>query len=850
MARHFLFRVMVLSIISFVAIPRSIALGRGFEGDPVEPTPKKTEAQENSVIIVNERALVGPNSAAQLRSGRLFLPIATIAQALGDTLSSDPASRTVTVRRQNGTTAIFNAPLNEVRENGAVVLTVSGTADLVFPPTPDELMLPAELVAALLDVNVRRDESRAIVITRKGVQAETIRTGAKHAPWELFQLEYDYNYSRYTSAGDHTLVLRGTGRVGDARLSFIANTALGPVHNSSRPVLQGGTVRLDRPNGQSFIGGEFGTGTDVEFLSAAVRGGLVQLPFDRVRLDFFGGQTTSGISSPDSASNLNNLSLYSPLAFTYDTKIFGAMATTGTRVQRQQDFTLSAGGMHFAGPTRSGNMFAGGLKYTSGTNRFQADFAAGQFSGLNREATQTRGAGVAVNLTGSYHLTDQVLVQGRYTYVGPTFLSPQTGIHEPNNLLAAGVSWQPRRWFTAGLSGSTATTPGSRIGQFNRYITASASLAPENRMPALFISHTQSGTTQLRNSAFTLITATKKFHRWQMFLNGSRIKTFGTATLNLQAGGNVRINESNRLEVSQSLGSHGLLSGMAMWQVGNLFKNRLSFSGGLGYTKSDNAPFHTSQQMSAFVKLPRNSTLQFSFLKSQAGTTALVTLHGLFFSSKRAERALNGPLAELNSYGAVSGRVYQDVNLNGRFDPGVDQPQANVRVQVDGSRYVVSGVDGTFRIDTVARGEHAVYLDLLSVRADLTLLDNGQQLITLDSSHDLIVNFRVVRTGRISGVVWLDTNENGRLDEAERPLADVRVVTGSGRDTLTDANGYFIIGDLPPGEHIVLLDEKTIPERTKSAAGSQTVTVAAGSETAATFAVAPLPDQVKKFPRD
>lgn len=49
----------------------------------------KVVAQENSVIVVNERALVGPNSAAQLRGGRLFLPVATIAQALGDTLSSD-----------------------------------------------------------------------------------------------------------------------------------------------------------------------------------------------------------------------------------------------------------------------------------------------------------------------------------------------------------------------------------------------------------------------------------------------------------------------------------------------------------------------------------------------------------------------------------------------------------------------------------------------------------------------------------------------------------------------------------------------------------------------------------------
>src|SRR6185503_2405168 len=304
-----------------------------------KPTTPKPSAQETSVIIVNERALVGPNSAAQLRGGRLFLPVATIAEALGDTFTSDSTLRIVTIRRQTGTTAIFNARLNEVRENGAVVLTVSGTADLVFPPTPNELMLPAEIVAALLDVTVRRDVSNAIVISRKGVVADTIRTGAKHAPWELFQLEYDYNYSRYTTVGDHSIVLRGTGRVGDARLSFIANTAYGVTRNS-RPTLEGGTVRLDRPNGQSFVGGEFGTGTDVEFLSAAVRGGLVQLPLSRLRLDFFGGQTTSGIvqahanESPSDPNEQRPVRL-ADLSVRYDTSIFGAIATTASEIPSQ-----------------------------------------------------------------------------------------------------------------------------------------------------------------------------------------------------------------------------------------------------------------------------------------------------------------------------------------------------------------------------------------------------------------------------------------------------------------------------------------------------------------------------------
>ena len=216
------------------------------------PRPKAA-GQENSVIIVNERALVGPNSTSQPRGGRLFLPVSAIAQALGDTLSSDPTARTVTVRRQNGTVATV-AQLNEVRENGAVVLTVSGTADLIFPPIVNELMLPAEIVAALFDVVVRRDESDTIVISRKGIQVETVRAGAKRAPWEIFQIEYDYNFSRYAGSGDHTLVRRHRP-YRRCKAEFHYQLSIGITRNSTRPNLHGGTIRLDRTNGQSFAPG-------------------------------------------------------------------------------------------------------------------------------------------------------------------------------------------------------------------------------------------------------------------------------------------------------------------------------------------------------------------------------------------------------------------------------------------------------------------------------------------------------------------------------------------------------------------------------------------------------------------
>jgi hypothetical protein len=42
---------------------------------------------------------------------------------------------------------------------------------------------------------------------------------------------------------------------------------------------------------------------------------------------------------------------------------------------QRSEFAYSAGAMHFGGPTRNGNMVAGGVQYTPGNNRFHADFA-------------------------------------------------------------------------------------------------------------------------------------------------------------------------------------------------------------------------------------------------------------------------------------------------------------------------------------------------------------------------------------------------------------------------------------------------------------------------------------------
>lgn len=227
----------------------------------------------------------------------------------------------------------------------------------------------------------------------------------------------------------------------------------------------------------------------------------------------------------------------------------------------------------------------------------------------------------------------------------------------------------------------------------------------------------------------------------------------------------------------------------------------------------------------------------------------MISIRGSLRRKRESLAFLGSPVNEMNSYGKISGRVYQDINLNGQFDESVDKPQPNAKVRIDGNRYVETMADGSYSFDSISAGEHKVYLDLLSVRADLTLLDQAANSTSLRAGNESVHNFRLVRTGRISGRVWLDTNENGVFDNGERPLSDVRVTTASGRDTLTDEDGVFVIGDLTPGEHVFLIDEKTLPERTVAGKRPLGVQAFAGRETPdVLLPVISAPPEIVHFP--
>lgn len=793
------------------------------------------------VVSVNGRTLSGPNSSASRLQGRLLLPIHRIAASLGDRLVVDSATRTISVQRLGGIQVYFNGKRGQVFEGGASILTVSSASEFVFGTTVEGLRLPPEIVSALFAVSVIYDESMKVVeITRgiSGARSPAPRDLDRRA--EIHSIDYEYGLNRYGTSASHNLNLAAAGRLGDGRFTFASNSSGQSVIGAS---VRNAAFSLERPNKQRYTVGDVGVSGDLQFLASHLRGASFGTPLSGAQINVFGGKSASGVDLPKIEEPIEFGRIVRE-ASRFDTNTFGASITTSTLGRT----VLSAGAARFAGTMRSGTLTTAALNYGSNRFQIQTDIAVGRFAQRGSGGLTNAGSGTALDVSATYQVRGNLGLQGRYSHVGENFMVPRAGARNPINLRAAGVTWSPVGWLTTSVNASSVERPGVEQSR-SRSVTAAASINPSPTSPRVLISHTASSSDQIRSAGFTLVSASHEMSsRLRIFVSGTRIKNFGASTVNASMGGSYVLNDAHSLEATQGFGSRRFASGQLDWRTSGFLNQRLSLAVGVGYQRSENARLTAYERVSATLKLPRGTSLQANYYHTDGGQAMLVSLSGSLFRRRDAAAFLDSPASEMNAYGEVTGRVYQDVNGDGKFDANIDKPQAGVNVRVDGNRYIVSDANGMYRFESVAAGEHRIYLDLTSIRADLTILDDFERSTTVAPGRGATYDFSLVRTGRVTGRVWFDANENGKFDTGETPLADVRVVTASGRDTLTDADGVFSIGDLRPGEHVIVLDEKTLPEKSREQSQPTAVYTLAGRQTAdVDIAVVAVAATIKRF---
>lgn len=206
--------------------------------------------------------------------------------------------------------------------------------------------------------------------------------------------------------------------------------------------------------------------------------------------------------------------------------------------------------------------------------------------------------------------------------------------------------------------------------------------------------------------------------------------------------------------------------------------------------------------------------------------------------------ALTLPVAGAVTLGNFSGAVFEDLNANGQWDEG-EKALAGAAVTLTPDRtgieaaQAVTGADGAFDLEglrpagytlTVSLPEGYIFSCPLEGLAFGTL---GEQSLvcawqTLTDRTDKAIG--AVKPGSISGVIWLDENEDGTHGEGELlmsgvslELVDERGGTVVKRTASTDQG--FRFDNVRPGTYTVRL---TLPDQSSPAADSASTFVANG----------------------
>lgn len=184
------------------------------------------------------------------------------------------------------------------------------------------------------------------------------------------------------------------------------------------------------------------------------------------------------------------------------------------------------------------------------------------------------------------------------------------------------------------------------------------------------------------------------------------------------------------------------------------------------------------------------------------------------FNVGRQRKANARTVAQRRLLGQIVGRVFDDLNNNGRFDEG-EPAVANVAFSLRGAPPQRSNRLGNFRFDDVALHSSQIALVGKTLPIEFAALTAAEVPVTPAAGKTVTVDFPVVRTGKIQGVVFEDANRNGLREADEAGLAGVMVqVENSEVISFTNERGEFTLSNLPPKTCVISVDTASIATAT------------------------------------
>jgi len=776
-------------------------------------------------IVVEGRPITAAGALPALRGDQLWVPLEPIARELFDTIEVDvPGERIVARLSHTGEKRTFRRPTGEVQRDGAILAIVPGASEVVLTPKPADLRVPLDLLSVLLDVAIQVDVDAGVIAVQRAVAIAPAASVRRTSALELARLDYLGYVDRRAPETGAGLRLGAEGLAFDS--SFVAYLEGSGGSIQGGPRLDGGMLRIVRPSRQAWTVGDMVLSPGYRFLAGPVRGLALDQPIGGSQLRAFAGGALSGV---DPGIGLISHRLY-------ETGLASVIWNNAVLAQNRPGVGIGFGATAFSGDESDGVMAVHHLRSRTRTNLFVLDAAFGEFD----EAGDEEGGAFdgALEIANSLSLgRHSITVRG--AYYGDHFATP---VENPS---LRGRSYLEALWtgplapgLTAGLGLARNWTRIPVALDSTNYSVSLNYSDYRTFLPEISIYHAESHPDSGNDTKNTLVDIARTIGDWRPFLTYTRTGTDLADYDAVSLGTSVATREAGAFRIAGRGSDGGTRGATVDWTSPLVARGRLQVSAGAGYDwQTDDLPGaeeddgRFSSRLALQGRLPGGHLLQLSYFDTSYDREVLVTVSGPIVERETPMRyagGAGGPTLVVTS--RIVGRLFEDANRDGRFDPAVDRPLSAARLWLDSSTVATTDAAGIYRFDGVTPGARVLRVDLQSVHAMLTPNGGLTKTLNVPARSEYSVDFAFFATGGIGGIVFLDLDLDGTMDEAEPPVADIRVLCSCGRDTLTTVDGTFILGDLPPGEVSLTIDLQGLPERHRVAPERLVASVTAGRQ--------------------
>ncbi len=159
--------------------------------------------------------------------------------------------------------------------------------------------------------------------------------------------------------------------------------------------------------------------------------------------------------------------------------------------------------------------------------------------------------------------------------------------------------------------------------------------------------------------------------------------------------------------------------------------------------------------------------------------------------------------------GSVSGYVYKDKNANGRYDKAEDIAMKAVKVKV-GESDVLTNNEGFYTKNVTAK-RVLVSPNSETLPSGVVFATAPEKTVDIKPWGTTRTDFGLNSQTGVYGLLFVDQNNNGIPDSADKYIKKVKIILDQKKITYTDGHGAYYFRSITEGVHSIKVDINSLP---------------------------------------